>query len=399
MTDLLNAIGLLLLALSLMCALPVVILFVQIMAALTLRHHTVVSSPTSRSARVAVLMPAHNEAKGISAAIAAVLPQLLSQDRLLVVVDNSSDDTASVARQTGAEVVEREDEQRRGKGYALDFGVRWLEQDPPDIVVVLDADCYLAPGSLSYLANQCQREYRPVQALYLMHAPRTAPMSLRIAEFAWLLKNKIRPLGCSVLGWPCQLMGSGMAFPWQIIKDAPLASGHLVEDLQLGVALSKNGLHPTFCPQATVESAFPSDISAVKSQRTRWEHGHISLLVSAGPRQLWRAFLRCDRKSAAMALDMMIPPLTALLFGSIVIAAISMAFSFVGGHNLPMWMSLASLMLFSLSIFFVWLVEGKDLIRYRELIALPGYVAAKVPLYMRLFMKRQIEWVRTKRDE
>jgi hypothetical protein len=29
---------------------------------------------------------------------------------------------------------------------------------------------------------------------------------------------------------------------------------------------------------------------------------------------------------------------------------------------------------------------------------LPLYVAAKVPVYIRLFTRRQIEWVRTKRD-
>ncbi|UUZ49852.1 hypothetical protein LP420_06825 [Massilia sp. B-10] len=41
-------------------------------------------------------------------------------DRLLVVADNCSDDTANQARSLGADVLERTDLVRRGKGYALD---------------------------------------------------------------------------------------------------------------------------------------------------------------------------------------------------------------------------------------------------------------------------------------
>lgn len=66
--------------------------------------------------RVAVLVPAHDEALVIRAMLASVTPQLLDGDRLLVVADNCSDDTARLARASGAEVVERHDTRLRGKG-------------------------------------------------------------------------------------------------------------------------------------------------------------------------------------------------------------------------------------------------------------------------------------------
>src|SRR5205085_6347229 len=86
----------------------------------------------SRRPRVAVLMPAHNEAAGIAASLATVTPQLVAGDRLLVVADNCVDDTAAVAAAAGAEVVQRRDTTRRGKGYALGFGLRHLAPDPPE---------------------------------------------------------------------------------------------------------------------------------------------------------------------------------------------------------------------------------------------------------------------------
>jgi hypothetical protein len=45
-----------------------------------------------------------------------------------------------------------------------------------------------------------------------------------------------------------------------------------------------------------------------------------------------------------------------------------------------------------------WFREGRHVVSLGEMLALPWYVAAKIPVYIRLFTKRQVEWVRTKRD-
>jgi hypothetical protein len=46
-----------------------------------------------------------------------------------------------------------------------------------------------------------------------------------------------------------------------------------------------------------------------------------------------------------------------------------------------------------------WWREGRQIVTFGELLGLPMYVAAKIPVYVRLFTKRQVEWVRTKRDD
>ena len=91
---------------------------------------------------------------------------MLEGDRLLVVADNCSDDTAALARTAGAEVVERSNAQQRGKGYALDFGVRHLASAAPDVMIIVDADCQVGEGSIERLANCCIDSGRPTQALY-----------------------------------------------------------------------------------------------------------------------------------------------------------------------------------------------------------------------------------------
>ena len=96
---------------------------------------------------IAVLMPAHNESAGIARPLNAIRMQLQPGDRVLVVADNCTDDTAEIALANGAEVIVRNDAERRGKGYALEFGVRHLEAQPPEVVIVIDADCLVHAGA------------------------------------------------------------------------------------------------------------------------------------------------------------------------------------------------------------------------------------------------------------
>ena len=88
-----------------------------------------------RSPNIVVLIPALNEEKSIGRVLAA-LPDDLNLH--VIVADNgSSDATATVARQHGAEVVH---EPRRGYGWACLAAMAAAQKFSPDIAVFLDAD-------------------------------------------------------------------------------------------------------------------------------------------------------------------------------------------------------------------------------------------------------------------
>ena len=379
-------------------AVPAFVLLMQVAVAVSTRPAPPQAPSDAARPSVAILMPAHNEAAGITTAIASVLPQLRPGDRLLVVADNCSDDTAGVARAAGAEVAERHDPLRRGKGYALDFGVRALESRPPAIVVVMDADCIIEEGSLERLVRRCGSSGRPVQALYLMRSPAEAGLKSRISEFAWVVKNHVRPTAFLRLGLPCQLMGTGMAFPWSIIGKAPLASGHLVEDMQLGIDLAVAGVPPLFCADACVTSVFPSsDVGAV-AQRTRWEHGHLSVIASGAPRLLAGAVTRRRLDLAAMALDLCVPPLASLALSTSAICALAALLYLLTGKIAPLLVALAAAVAIGLAIGLAWRSFGRGILSLADLLAAPGYALAKLPIYARVLTRRQQEWIRARRD-
>lgn len=104
---------------------------------------------------VTVLVPAHNEAD--------CLPDLLDRlsgtdvDRVIVVDNGSTDGTARVAAERGATVVS---EPVRGYGRACLAGIRELvaAEHPPQILVFVDADDFLAPSQLEGLVAPIVRD-------------------------------------------------------------------------------------------------------------------------------------------------------------------------------------------------------------------------------------------------
>jgi cellulose synthase/poly-beta-1,6-N-acetylglucosamine synthase-like glycosyltransferase len=382
---------------ALILLLPVTVLFAEVMLAVTRRGEADEATPGERP-RVAVLIPAHDEASLLAATLRSILPQLAASDRLLVVADNCSDATADVAAAAGAEVAVRTDLERRGKGYALDFGVRRLEGDAPEIVIVVDADCHVAAEAIDRLARVCAKTHRPVQALYLMRAGHGAGVNLQVAEFAWAVKNLVRPLGLQRLGLPCQLMGSGMAFPWSTIRSAPLATGHIVEDLKLGIELARIGAAPLFCPTALVTSEFPLSKAGIAGQRTRWEHGHLGVISSEAPRLFRDSLTRRDGGLTALALDLSVPPLALL---TLLVAAVWVAsglLCLVAQACFALAAISLAAGLLALSILLAWAKFGRRIISFNKLAFAVIYAFLKIPLYAKFLAARQTAWIRSKRD-
>lgn len=386
----------LLLLLSMALLAPVSVLFIQVLSALSPRRMRVM--PGGRRPALAIIVPAHNESLLITHTLRSIGAQLTVDDRLLVVADNCTDDTARIAAAAGAEVIERNNSVERGKGYALDFGVRHLAQNPPEVVLIIDGDCTVAVDAIERLAKTCLVTKRPVQALYLMRAPAGPGLKTRIAGFAWLVKNQVRPLGFFRLGQPCQLMGTGMAFPWPVINQAALATGHIVEDLKLGIDLARAGMPPLFCPEARVMSHFPVTGRGFADQRKRWEHGHLGMLFGMAPGLLAQALLRRNLPLLALALDLCVPPLALLMLLVVAAFTTSAAWFAYTGLILPLWLTTAALFMSAAAVLLAWNRHGRSVISLGDLACAPLYALWKIPLYLKFLVKRQGAWVRTRRD-
>jgi cellulose synthase/poly-beta-1,6-N-acetylglucosamine synthase-like glycosyltransferase len=387
----------LLTGIDLVLALPVLILFLQVVSSLLPRRAA--GMPLGLCPRIAVVIPAHNEQFAIGKTLASVAGQLAAGDRLVVVADNCSDQTADLARAQGAEVAVRSDPFLRGKGYALDHGLTFLDRTgAPEVVIFLDADCELGEGCIRRLALSSIQSGRPAQAAYLMTPPQSRKKMASIACFAWKVKDFVRPLGWHRLGLPCQLAGSGMAFPWTVARASNLATGALAEDFKLCLDLALAGQFALFCPDAVVTSDVAPGGEPSASQRARWEHGTIATAIEYFPRLLGRLLQAPSLSLIAMALDICVPPLAllALMLGACL--TLSLAFCLIFGAFTTLWLCAPLCLLFFATICLAWWQHGQHIMPLRWLMLAPLYALLKVPLYARFFLDRQRAWVRGERQ-
>ena len=209
----------------------------------------------------------------------------------------------------------------------------------------------------------------------------------------------LRITGGHRLGLPCPLMGTGMAFPWALIRIAPLASGHIVEDMRLGLDLAAIGAAPVFCPEALVTSMFPTSAQGIDEQRARWEQGHVGVMLTEGPRALWRAFTQRRPALAVMVLDLAVPPLAMLVLMLVGLTFVDGLFAALSGSYLPLGLAVASVGMLGSAVALAWWRFGREIVSAGELLRAPVYVLAKLPLYARFFKRGKREWVRAERSD
>jgi cellulose synthase/poly-beta-1,6-N-acetylglucosamine synthase-like glycosyltransferase len=376
---------------------PSLVFFLECIAAL-LPEPTPVAGSGSEP-RAVIVVPAHNEAAGIGATLAVLQGARGERQSILVVADNCHDETAARVRAVGVPVVERHDPERAGKGYAIAYGLEHLAANPPEVVVLLDADCRISGPSLRALAQRALETGRPVQADYVLAPPeRPTPMSV-VSGLAVLVKNKVRPAGLRKLGLPCQLTGSGMAFLWEVIRKAPPAGSNLVEDMLIGVELAQLGHPPLSCSEAEVASELPERDEAAERQRRRWEHGHLDTLLNQVPPLLWKGARARRLDLLAMGLDLMVPPMALLVLMLLATTAVALLARLLGASIVPLAIAGASLTLVVVAVAIAWLRFGRRTLPLRYLVFIPAYVLWKIPLYLAFFARRkQQKWERTERS-
>lgn len=368
-------------------------LFAEVIASLAPQRHEAEKKETGV---IAVLVPAHNEADVIAATLENFQSQLRSDDRLIVIADNCSDDTAAIAMRAGAEVVIRNDLNKRGKGYALQHGVDALRADPPEIIIFADADCVFKDGALQAIAVLAAQAERPVQALYLMKAPPGAGPRLQAAEFAWGFINQTRMRGLQRLFGVTRFTGSGFAAPWRQIENVSLASGEIVEDLSLTFELIHNGAAPMFAPDAIIESEFPTGEQALTRQSARWSLGSLRFSIKSAFSFLIEGMKTNNGPLLGAAVDLLVPPLTIFIGLELAAALLGLLVWVVVGVSGPLLLSLSALALTVGAVVIGWAAFGREALPVSALGGLVEFLAAKANVFGRSGRESAKRWTPTR---
>jgi cellulose synthase/poly-beta-1,6-N-acetylglucosamine synthase-like glycosyltransferase len=351
------------------------------------------------TSRVVVVVPAHDEAEGLAARLDLLTSAAASAAaRVVLVADNCTDSTAEIGAKRGAQVIERHDLARRGKGFALDFARNHLESDPPEIVVIIDADCSVDASSLGALIAACAATGRPCQATNLQRPALNASPAVQLSTFAFFIKNVIRQRALQRLAGRAHLLGTGMALPWSIFSHAKLATSNIVEDLALGQELADAGNAPLFVEGATVWSDAETEANTL-SQRQRWEGGFLQNATRVGPAMFGRSLARADLRGLWAAINTMIPPFALLILVDVTAILIAASMTIVTQSSAWPLLALSAALLFALlALVLAWLAGGSRFVTLGGLARMPFYLLWKIPMYFAFARDgAPKEWQRTSR--
>jgi cellulose synthase/poly-beta-1,6-N-acetylglucosamine synthase-like glycosyltransferase len=219
----------------------------------------------------AIVIPAHNEEKNISTALRSCIALDYPRDkyRIFVIADNCSDRTAEIANNNGATCLERYDEEKKGKGFALEWGFKQILAEKHDALVVLDADCQLDNHALRIFDYYLKKGEKVLQANDAASNPDNNAMSYAVAV-GNLIENRLFYAPKSRLGLAVLLRGTGMVFRREVLEQHPWKAHSAVEDAEYTLRLIKSGIKVRFINEVNVFSEFPDQKNQLQVQRMRW---------------------------------------------------------------------------------------------------------------------------------
>ncbi len=365
---------------------------------------------TEKLNKFGVVVCARNE----EAVIGQLLESIKKQDypaeliKIFLVADNCTDNTAQVGRSHGAMVLERNNLELVGKGYALDmlFEKLLAEKDDSDAYIIFDADNLVDKNFVKEMNKNLNRGY--VALTSYRNSKNygtnwiTAGYSLWFLREAKYLNNARMRLDTS-----CAISGTGFCLSRRIIEENGGWKYHLLtEDIEFSVDMAVRGEQIGYSGGSIVYDEQPVTFKQSWNQRLRWAKGFYQVVGKYG-----KSLLKGITKGSFACYDMLMTVFPALIF-TLLTAIISLS-QFIYGCTimadnptasvflihcvLPTVSQIFMLYLFMLVVGFITLVTEWDVIgcpshkKIKHLFTFPIFMITYVPIAVAAFFKK-VEW-------
>ncbi len=194
-----------------------------------------------QKSNVSIVIPVYNEAASIAACLDAIAQQTVSPLEVLVVDNNSSDDTVAIASRYAFVTVLHES--RQGVVFARDTG---FDAAAGAIIGRIDADTIIDAGWVATAQRLfAVNNYGAVTGSVTYH-------DLALSPFLSALDLKVRKYLAYSLGDEVAIQGANMAIRrdvWTDVRRRVCRSGGMHEDFDLGIHTNWQGHKVVFDPQ------------------------------------------------------------------------------------------------------------------------------------------------------
>jgi cellulose synthase/poly-beta-1,6-N-acetylglucosamine synthase-like glycosyltransferase len=342
--------------------------------------------------RLAIVMPAHNEADGIADCVANLLLNVRQSPgcELIVIADNCQDATADLAKQAGARVLIRHDSQRRGKGYALDFAFSTLLDEDFAGFIVVDADSRVSADFVPAFQQAFFQGEQAMQCRYRVGNPEASPRA-KLQNVAWQAFNELRLAGRDRLRVSVGILGNGFALSRQVLESVPYKADSIAEDLEYHLALVKAGFSVRFLDSVVVRADAPNQGENASVQRSRWEAGRFRLIAEYSPALV---------KEVLSGQYRLLEPLAELWLLPLAFHVLLLLLTMMLPFQMAQTYALLALALVAMHVLIAILMTGGGLKEIQALLMAPFYILWKLTLIPKLLrnIRHSSQWERTGRE-
>ncbi|MFQ5480247.1 MAG: glycosyltransferase family 2 protein [Thermodesulfobacteriota bacterium] len=300
--------------------------------------------------RIAVIIPAHNEALLIERTINSVkssdYPVPLFD--IIVIADNCTDDTAGIARDAGVTCLQRSDTGNKGKGYALQwaFENEIVKNGGYGAFLIMDADSVVSKNVIQKVNDYISSGFDALTCYHMVQGRESTPV-LEMVKMGFILRN-LRNAGISALGGSAPLLGSGMGFSRKLVESFGWTSFSLTEDREEWAFLYSKGVRVGYIPEARVFSEIPETVKDLGNPRARWDIGRKNIKKTFLMPFLSRLMAEKNLGSLVTFFELIAPPFTLFLFFiGLVTLPLLLAHNHISPYTTALWLAALSLMILS----------------------------------------------------
>ncbi|MDQ0721725.1 cellulose synthase/poly-beta-1,6-N-acetylglucosamine synthase-like glycosyltransferase [Paenibacillus sp. W4I10] len=334
----------------------------------------------------AVLVAAHNEEQVIGALMENLKQLDYPKDLydVFVICDNCTDGTAQIVREHGLNACVRTNADLRGKGYAIEWMLKYLWKLPRqyDAVVMFDADNLVDRNFLLEMNDDLNNGSRVIQGYIDTKNPEDSWITAAYGVSYWYI-NRLWQLSRHNLNMANFLGGTGMCFETNLLKEIGWGATSLVEDLEFTMRSVQRNVYPVFNYDAKVFDEKPLTFKASARQRLRWMQGHFTVARRYFFPLLWQSIKERSLVKFDLAIYGANVYVVLLTFLMTAVMWVDMAI-FSGPHianiygYFPLWVG--------------FLAIGLNILTFLLSMALEKVTFAKVYLYLILFPIYLLSW-------
>ncbi len=276
--------------------------------------------------RYAVLIPGRNEEKVIPHLIASIKGQNYPSELIdiFVIADNCTDNTAQVSRDAGAyHVIERFDDKKIGKGYALDYALNLIKKDFPENkyegYFVFDADNLLDENYITEMNKMFSNGHRILTSYRNTKNYGTSWVSAG-GSLWYLRESRFLNHPRTIMNTSCAISGTGFLVHHDIIdRIGGWKFFLLTEDIEFSLQQVLDGETIAYCDKAVLYDEQPVLFSQSWRQRMRWTKGSMQLTKKYFFKMVKGIFSGLGFACFDLAVSTMIPLMLTIVSGAVLV--------------------------------------------------------------------------------